>query len=288
MNIAQIISLVLIAITLLPLLLAGNKYKAFIEPYKEDFQFIFLAPAGLYLIDRLKLMIRLSSQLVPIQQKVGNLYRAGKETQYYTKMYVAELISTVLISLMGGSFFTLISGGDQLLLILGIVVAILLPALSIKKLDEKVNRKKQDIIFELPEFASKIALLVNAGETCQKAIIRCTLMKQDDENPLYQELIETVTKIQNGESFSQVMEEFSKRCGVQEVSAFTTVILLNYRRGGDQLSLSLRELSQSLWGKRKAISKVRGEEASSKLIFPMVLIFVVILVIVAYPALTIF
>lgn len=288
MNIAQIISLVLIAITLLPLLLAGNKYKAFIEPYKEDFQFIFLAPAGLYLIDRLKLMIRLSSQLVPIQQKVGNLYRAGKETQYYTKMYVAELISTVLISLMGGSFFTLISGGDQLLLILGIVVAILLPALSIKKLDEKVNRKKQDIIFELPEFASKIALLVNAGETCQKAIIRCTLMKQDDENPLYQELIETVTKIQNGESFSQVMEEFSKRCGVQEVSAFTTVILLNYRRGGDQLSLSLRELSQTLWGKRKAISKVRGEEASSKLIFPMVLIFVVILVIVAYPALTIF
>lgn len=288
MNIAQIISLVLIVITLLPLLLAGNKYKGFIEPYKEDFQFIFLAPAGLYLIDRLKLMIRLSSQLVPIQQKVGNLYRAGKETQYYTKMYVAELISTVLISLMGGSFFTLISGGDQLLLILGIVVAILLPALSIKKLDEKVNRKKQDIIFELPEFASKIALLVNAGETCQKAIIRCTLMKQDDDNPLYQELIETVTKIQNGESFSQVMEEFSKRCGVQEVSAFTTVILLNYRRGGDQLSLSLRELSQSLWGKRKAISKVRGEEASSKLIFPMVLIFVVILVIVAYPALTIF
>lgn len=288
MTIAQMISLILIVITILPLLLVGNKYKAFIEPYKEDFQFIFLAPAGLYLIDKLNLMVRLSSQLVPIQQKVGNLYRAGKETQYYTKMYVAELISTVLISLMGGSFFTLISGGDQLLLILGIVVAILLPALSIKKLDEKVNRKKQDIIFELPEFASKIALLVNAGETCQKAIIRCTLMKQDDDNPLYQELIETVTKIQNGESFSQVMEEFSKRCGVQEVSAFTTVILLNYRRGGDQLSLSLRELSQSLWGKRKAISKVRGEEASSKLIFPMVLIFVVILVIVAYPALTIF
>lgn len=288
MNIAQIISIIIIVITALPILLAGNKYKEFIEPYKEEFQFIFLAPAGLYIIDRFKVMIRLSSQLMPIQQKISSIYRAGRKIQQYTKMYIAEIISTTLICLIGGAVFTLLSGGDHLLLIFGTILAVLLPALSIKKLDEKVNKRKQDIIFELPEFASKIALLVNAGETCQKALIRCTMMKQDDENPLYQELLETVTKLQNGESFSQVMEEFSKRCGVQEVSAFTTVILLNYRRGGDQLSLSLRELSQSLWGKRKAISKTRGEEASSKLIFPMVLIFIVILVIVAYPALTIF
>ena len=287
MNIEQMISLIIIIIAIFPLFLAGNKYKEFIEPYKEEFQFIFLAPAGLYLIDQLELMIRLSKQFVPIQQKVASLYRAGREIQQYMKMYIAEIISTVLICLMGGAFFTLISG-DHLVLILGTILAILLPALSIKKLDEKVNKRKQDIIFELPEFASKIALLVNAGETCQKAIIRCTLMKQNDDNPLYQELLEAVTKLQNGESFNQVMEEFSKRCGVQEVSAFTTVILLNYRRGGDQLSLSLRELSQSLWGKRKAISKIRGEEASSKLIFPMILIFIVILLIVAYPALTIF
>lgn len=288
MNTVQIFCLMIIIIGILPLLLAGKKYKTFVETYQEDFQFVFLAPAGLYLIDKTKLMQHLSSRLTNIQQKVANLYQAGREIQQYTKMYIAELISSILISLLGGALFALFNGGDQRLLILGIVVACLLPAVSIKKLEDRAEKRKQDIIFELPEFASKIALLVNAGETCQKALVRCTMMKQDDDNPLYQELTESVIKIQNGESFSQVMEEFSKRCGVQEVSAFTTTILLNYRRGGDQLALSLRELARSLWEKRKVISKTRGEEASSKLVFPMVFIFVAILLIVAFPALSIF
>src|SRR5699024_10937323 len=158
---------------------------------------------------------------------------------------------------------------------------------SIRKLDEKMDKRKQDIIMELPEFSSKIALLVNAGETVQQAIIRCTTMKSDVEHPLYEELTDAVTKIKNGDSFSGVMEDFSKRCGVQEVSVFTTTVLLNYKRGGNQLALSLRELSRDLWEKRKAISRKRGEEASSKLIFPMVLIFIAVLIIVAYPALRI-
>ncbi len=114
------------------------------------------------------------------------------------------------------------------------------------------------------------------------------MMKADVKHPLYTELTDAVTKIKNGDSFNGVMEDFSKRCGVQEVSVFTTTVLLNYKRGGNQLALSLRELSRDLWEKRKAISRKRGEEASSKLIFPMVLIFIAVLIIVAYPALRIF
>ncbi|WP_017471237.1 type II secretion system F family protein [Amphibacillus jilinensis] len=288
MNTVQIISAVILVLALLPLLLVGKSYQGFIEPYKESFQFVFLAPVGLSIIDKTRLMYRLSGRLVAIQQKVATLYQAGREVQAYTKMYLAELISSMLICLLGGSFLALVNGGDELMLTLGGVMALLLPAISIKRLDEKVTLRKQAIIFELPEFASKIALLVNAGETCQKALIRCTMMKQHDSNPLYQELKESVTKIQNGESFNQAMEAFSKRCGVQEVSAFTTTILLNYRRGGDQLSLSLRELAHTLWEKRKVISKTRGEQASSKLVFPMILIFAAILLVIAFPAISIF
>jgi len=61
-------------------------------------------------------------------------------------------------------------------------------------------------------------------------------------------------------------------------------MLLNYRRGGDKLVLSLKELTYTLWEKRKAIARTRGEEASSKLIFPVVGIFVVLMILVASPA----
>jgi tight adherence protein C len=80
------------------------------------------------------------------------------------------------------------------------------------------------------------------------------------------------------------MERFNRSCAVQEVSIFTTVLLLNYRRGGEHFVLALRELSYTLWEKRKAIARTRGEEASSKLVFPLVGILLVLMILVAAPA----
>ncbi|MNP57095.1 hypothetical protein D3C76_1518900 [compost metagenome] len=91
-------------------------------------------------------------------------------------------------------------------------------------------------------------------------------------------------EMESGYSFQQALEGFSKRCGVQEVSAFTTAVLLNYRRGGNDFVLALRDLSHSLWDKRKTVSKTLGEQASSKLIFPLVLIFLIIVILVGAPA----
>ncbi|MGN8645414.1 type II secretion system F family protein [Gracilibacillus sp. HCP3S3_G5_1] len=288
MLISAIFSCFAVGLVVISFVFAGSKYKLFIDENKADFQFLFMAPAALWLIDRTRLMERLSSQITAVQHKVAILYSAGKQVPQYTKMFLAQMISVVLLCLAGGSLFAVLNGGDKRFVFLAIVLAVIIPLVSVRSLDEKMKKRKQDIIIELPEFASKIALLVNAGETVQQAIIRCTMMKADHDHPLYRELNDAVTKIKNGDSFSGVMEDFSKRCAVQEVSVFTTTILLNYKRGGNQLALSLRELSRDLWEKRKAISRKRGEEASSKLVFPMVLIFIAVLIIIAYPALRIF
>lgn len=284
MMISAVVCGVIIIITLLLFVLAGDRYKLFIEDNGADFQFEFLAPASLYFIDRLNLMQRLSNQIAKIQFKIGILYSAGRKVPHYTKMFIAQIVSISFISLIIGSVFAVLNGGDIRLVVFGIVLAILIPLVLVRRLDENMEKRKQDIILELPEFASKVALLVNAGETVQQAIIKCTMSKEDVDHPLYNELTDAVTKIKNGDSFDGVMEDFSKRCGVQEVSVFTTTVLLNYKRGGNQLALSLRDLSRELWEKRKAISRKKGEEASSKLIFPMILIFISVLIIVAYPA----
>jgi tight adherence protein C len=104
------------------------------------------------------------------------------------------------------------------------------------------------------------------------------------ELPLQVEWLRMVHALDNGESFAGAIEAFSKRCAVQEVSMFATVMLLHYRKGGEQFSLALRELSFSLWEKRKATARMRGEEASSKLLFPMVGIFFLLLIAVGAPA----
>jgi len=219
-----------------------------------------------------------------VNQKVIQVYdyRRGHG---YTKMHIAELISISFICLLFSALFGAIDGGVEII-ILGLVLATLLPFLINKQLDDKIKKKKEDIIIELPEFVSKIVLLANAGSNIEKAIVRTVSQRKDaNTHPLYRELKEVAAGINNNSNFAEIMEQFNKRCGVQEVSVLTSTILLNHRRGSE-LIISLRHLSRDLWEKRKTVAKIRGEQASTKLVFPMVIIFIVVLVIIGYPAMS--
>ena len=211
----------------------------------------------------------------------------SRDALKHSRMFIVQLISIVLLCLLGSIMLALLSSGDHLLFGVGIMFTIIIPTFLINQLSMMEKERKQKILLELPEFVNKIILLVNAGETVQQALIRCVELKEGDDSPLYKELRDSVNRLTSNEPFAQVMNELSKKCAIQEVAIFTTTILLNYRKGGQDLILSLRELSQSLWEKRKNISKTKGEEASSKLVFPLILIFVAVMIIVGYPAISI-
>ncbi|WIM37274.1 type II secretion system F family protein [Paenibacillus sp. PK4536] len=244
-----------------------------------------LLPAMLVLLEKIRFVSRFSGVFYRIQssiQKGFGVHRSGE----MTLLYIAEMAGYIWLLLTGGLVMAAISGGSMTWLVMGIALAILLPVGLFRDLQKKVHEREQDILLELPEFLNKIVLLVGAGETVQKAIVRCVQRKQGEaeNHPLYKELFRMVREMENGYSFQQGLESFSKRCGVQEVSVFTTTVMLNFRRGGGEFGLALRDLSRTLWDKRKAVSRVRGEQASSKMVFPMVLIFVVVMVLVGTPA----
>jgi tight adherence protein C len=263
--------------------MGNKKYKAFSEEYKADFRLASLAPISLVLVDRLNLTKRLSNQVSTIQQKIVQLYDYRRGIGYM-KMHLAECISFFLIFLFFSAFFGVASEGNVGLVIFGLVLAVLLPVLITKQLDDKIKERQEDIILELPEFVNKLVLLVNAGVNVEKAIIRIVSQQKNKEDSyLYRELKEVVAELNNNGNFSEAIEHFNKRCRVQEVSVFSSTLLLNYNRGSE-LVIALRSLSKELWEKRKMVAKVRGEQASTKLVFPMVIIFIVVLVVVGYPA----
>ncbi|RDW21716.1 type II secretion system F family protein [Oceanobacillus chungangensis] len=264
----------------------GKTYEVIIADFKDKYQLMIMAPVSLYLIDKLKIMERFYSQIAKIQQKMISLY-GNRTALQHTRMFIAQLISIVLVCILGTFLFTLVSEGDQTIFFVGLLFTVLLPIAMISKLSNQEKERKNQILTELPEVVNKIILLVNAGETVQQALIRCVTTTKDPNSPLIRELNETVNKMVSNEPFHQVLNDLSKKCGIQEISIFTTTILLNYRKGGNDLIIALRELSHTLWEKRKAISKTKGEEASSKLVFPLILIFVAVMIIVGYPALTI-
>ncbi|WNR42254.1 type II secretion protein F [Paenibacillus roseipurpureus] len=220
-----------------------------------------------------------------IHHKITVLY-GRNQISHGSKWFMAELLSASVISLFGMAILALVAGGDGTVIVFGVLLAIGMPLLMVRDLDVQIRKKHTRMILDLPEFLSTIVLLVNAGETVNRAWIRCVQAKpQLAESPLYKELILAVHELEMNTSFTKVLEDFNKRCALHEVSLFTSTLGLNYKRGGHDFVIALQSLSLELWQRRKSVSRTLGEEASSKLVFPMVLIFVVVMVIVAAPAL---
>ncbi|MFD2046162.1 type II secretion system F family protein [Ornithinibacillus salinisoli] len=279
-------ALIILIVIFIISLRVGKRYEVVIEQFKGQYPLLFLAPVSLFIMDKFKIMETLYGQIVKVQQKMISLY-GNRTALQHTRMYLAQLISIVLLCAVGTLLFTALAEGDMAILIVGLFFTLIMPYAMVNKLSSQEKDRKDKILMELPEVVNKLILLINAGETVQQALVRCVTTANNPNSPLIVELTEAVNKMVSNEPFHQVLNDFSKKCGIQEISIFTTTILLNYRKGGNDLILALRELSRELWEKRKNISKTKGEEASSKLVFPLILIFVAVMIIVGYPAITI-
>lgn len=260
--------------------LSYRRYIDWAFAYRDRFSLYYLMPVSLWIIENRRWSERYIQHL---KQKVILLH-GPRQAGDLTWMYAAQSMTFMYVSGFLFTFFSLFSQEPASILFIGFLFIVLIPLVLMRDLEKKIKDRKQKILLELPEVVNKILLLVNAGENVQKAVVRVAKQKENDSAPLYCELSTMVKQLENRQSFHQAMEAFSQRCAVQEVSMFVTTVLLNHKRGGDEVVIALRDLSRDLWDRRKNLARTLGEEASSKLIFPMVLIFIVVLCVVASPA----
>ncbi|WP_168121062.1 type II secretion system F family protein [Paenibacillus sp. HB172176] len=210
------------------------------------------------------------------------ILRGASWTVEQTKKEAATAIGYAYALLTACAYVAWISG-ELALLGLGFLCSLLFLLRGYAEASRKLEQRKGLMIAALPELISKLMLLVGAGETVQQAFLRCA-EGDSGQHPLLREWKLAAAALRNGQSFALVLERFHRSCAIQETAVFTTAMLLNYRRGGDHFVLALRELSFTLWEKRKAVARISGEEASSKLVFPLVGILLIMMVIVAAPA----
>ncbi|NMO95794.1 type II secretion system F family protein [Paenibacillus lemnae] len=262
---------------------SAGRYRAWRRIQMEGVRLQRWASPLLLILERSRLLHQFPVLYFRIERSVQKIY-GMRLIQEMTLLFIAEALLYGWLTLAAGCTLTLMTG-QTIGILGGLALAVVLPFSFIKDLERKVMVREQEMVMELPELLNKMVLLVGAGETVQKALVHCCHRKKEDSHPLYGELKNMIAEWEGGHSFQQAFEQFSKRCSVQEVSIFTTTVLLNFRRGGNDFVLALRDLSRVLWEKRKAIARTRGEQASSKLVFPMVVIFMVVLVLIGTPAL---
>jgi tight adherence protein C len=200
--------------------------------------------------------------------------------------YLSGIVTGALGIALGFLLLFILVERQLVYVLLGPLMATCYVLLQLRSLDRRLELRKRQLLLELPELMNRLALLVDAGESVQQAVLHCAKPNPGDKlGLLIKELDHAMLQFrQGGETFASSMEWFAKRCSVQEVTQFTTMVLLYYRRGGGDFVHTMRGLMRELWEKKKSIVRTIGEEASSKLIFPMMVIFIVIMAVIAYPA----
>ncbi len=177
--------------------------------------------------------------------------------------------------------------GNVLIGWMGMGVGSMLLILRARELHRQVEQRRTTMLMELPVLLSRLLVLVNAGENVRRALVRTAERRPANKHPLYEELAAALVAMDRGENMNQAMEQFGRRCAVPEVKQFASMLLMNARRGGEAFVPALRDLTRQMWEKRKAAARTLGEQASSRLAFPLAVILLLIIVLVGAPAMMI-
>ena len=186
-----------------------------------------------------------------------------------------------------------------LLLLLGILALIAIVIFYDKALEDKLKRRNDQMMADFTEIVSKLSLLYEAGLSIHSAferIVRDQEAKEDKYNSglkknkkdtryAYTEMKLALEKIDSGMSESEAYAQFGKRCALYPYIKLGNLLEQNLNKGTKGMKLLLKQEVEESFETRKRLARKKGEQASTKMLLPMVLMLIVVIAIIAIPAL---
>jgi tight adherence protein C len=264
-------------------ILARNKYKEIIGTAEaKEYSLPSMLPIALFMLELIQ--YRYVSKYDKKIFKIITSLHGNKNADSHMKLYYSNKLGLMLGALVLLTFLGAASGNADISYILFILfVPIIVFYINDKDLENRLKKKYEAIRADFPDMVSKLVLLVNAGMTLNRAWEKICV-ETNKNTPLYQELKVTYLQIQGGKPESEAYEEFARRCRVREITKFVTLIIQNLKKGSDDMVPLLRLQAEECWELRKMRARQLGEEASAKLMIPMMIMFIGILIIVVLPA----
>lgn len=161
----------------------------------------------------------------------------------------------------------------------------------LKDEDLKKEKKKRNdqMCLVYPEIVSKLSIYLEAGMTIRKAWEKICAdyeirKSEGKRNYVYEEMQIAGQEMKSGISEMSAYERFGKRCGIQLYSKFSALLTQNLRKGSTKLGPLLKEESRLAFEERKNAARKAGEEAGTKLLFPMMMMLCVVMLMILLPA----
>ena len=218
-----------------------------------------------------------------LYQKVLYLTNSSNAS-FILRAYIAQELFLIYITTFIFLFISIFALIDSTLIFLFVMSLTLVIYLPDKKLDELKITRKRGMQIEFFDYLNKLILLIGAGINITSAIYRAA-NTQNPRKYFYKEISKTINEINNGKTFINSFECLAVRCGVIEITSFTSTLIQNIKKGNSELLPILRLQCTSCKESRKNMARKLAEEASTKLLIPTTLMFVAILIMIIFPAL---
>ena len=205
------------------------------------------------------------------------LARADRTQQVSDRMILPKILLGHQVS------YRVEEGSNPLLLIpAGALVGILIFFLSDRDLETKLMKERKEMESAYPAFVSKFVLLYGAGMSVRNTLAR--ISEGDIQEGLRLQLQILLRDLSNGILESAALEQFGHRIGSPLYIKFSSLLIENQKRGSTDLKKILSEEAGQAFDLRRNLAKKKGEEAGTKLLFPMIMMLGVVMAVIIMPA----
>ena len=182
-------------------------------------------------------------------------------------------------------------GDTYNILLLGVLAAVGLFIAKREDRKKKIKQRRTELERGYPMMVSALSLLIGAGMTVSAAwerIVTAYVKRVESgrgKDAVYEEMLLTLRQIRDGKSEKDSLSGFAERTNIGIYRKLISMILQNLRKGGRELDVMLEREVENAYELMRNQAKMKGAEASTKMLLPMMLSLLVVIVVIIVPAL---
>lgn len=199
------------------------------------------------------------------------LRQAGYQSKDAVRIFHFAQMAFGLIGLCLGLFYVYVLNADFEFDTQALVIRIIGPGAAGYLLPKywvtrRIEERKEEIESGFPDSLDMMLVCVEAGQSLDQAIVRVATELRASYPQLAYEFEIVAQEMKAGKEKDKVLRDMATRCGVQDISSFTTVMIQS-AAFGTSIAEALRVYASEMRDKRV----MRAEEAANKLPVKMTL-----------------
>ncbi|MDO4804393.1 MAG: type II secretion system F family protein [Lachnospiraceae bacterium] len=185
-------------------------------------------------------------------------------------------------------------GSGPAVLFIGLLFAALFLYSKIQNREIEAMKRREELLYDYPLLVNKLVLLLSAGMSMRGAFEKIagdyqnSVSQGGEKREGFEEIVRLCGEMNKGVAEIDAYRNLGARSAEPKYRTFSTLLVQNMRKGSGELTRQLAREAEEAFEERKKRARILGEQAGTKLMFPMMLMLMVVFAILIVPAMTSF